>query len=43
VDDLLTDARYSWRTDGWNYVELDPAVQPAHILSVERPLAPEGT
>jgi starch synthase (maltosyl-transferring) len=43
VCDLLTDAWYSWRTDGWNYVELDPAVQPAHILSVERALAPEAT
>jgi starch synthase (maltosyl-transferring) len=42
VNDLLTDAWYWWRTDGWNYVELDPAVQPAHILRVERPLAPEG-
>jgi hypothetical protein len=43
VSDLLTDAWYSWRTDGWNYVDLDPGVQPAHILSVERALVPEGT
>jgi starch synthase (maltosyl-transferring) len=42
VTDLLNDARYTWRSDGWNYVELDPAVTPGHILQVPRPLAPEG-
>jgi len=41
VEDLLNDVRYSWRTDGWNYVDLDPAVTPAHILRVPRPLIPE--
>jgi starch synthase (maltosyl-transferring) len=40
VRDLLTDTSYTWRSDGWNYVELDPAVQPAHIMSVERALVP---
>jgi starch synthase (maltosyl-transferring) len=39
--DLLNDARYTWRTDGWNYVDLDPAVTPAHILHLPRPLIPE--
>ena len=33
VHDLLNDARYTWR-GGQNYVELDPEIQPAHILSV---------
>ncbi|NUN48673.1 MAG: alpha-1,4-glucan--maltose-1-phosphate maltosyltransferase [Candidatus Brocadiae bacterium] len=32
--DLLTGARYDWSE--LNYVRLDPAVQPAHILKVER-------
>lgn len=32
--DLLTGARYDWSER--NYVRLDPAVQPAHILKVER-------
>jgi starch synthase (maltosyl-transferring) len=41
VVDLLNDARFSWRTDGWNYVELDPATAPAHIVHVPRPLTPE--
>jgi starch synthase (maltosyl-transferring) len=41
VEDLLNDARYTWRTDAWNYVELDPAVTPAHILRVPRPLIAE--
>ncbi|MGI8481546.1 MAG: alpha-1,4-glucan--maltose-1-phosphate maltosyltransferase [Chthoniobacterales bacterium] len=31
VEDLLTDERYMWRGVR-NYVELDPKVQPAHIL-----------
>ena len=42
VSDLLTETRYTWRTDGWNYVQLDPSVQPAHLMSVDRPLAPEA-
>src|SRR4051812_25140847 len=40
VHDLLTDARYLWRGER-NYVELDPAVQPAHIFRVRRWLAGE--
>jgi starch synthase (maltosyl-transferring) len=35
VHDLLTDARYLWH-GAWNYVELDPAVLPAHIFKVRR-------
>src|SRR4051794_14447051 len=35
VHDLLTDVRYLWRGER-NYVELDPAVQPAHIFRVRR-------
>ena len=42
VSDLLSETRYTWRTDGWNYVELEPSVQPAHLMSVDRPLAPEA-
>jgi starch synthase (maltosyl-transferring) len=41
VHDLLNEGRFTWRTDGWNYVELDPAVTPAHVLHVPRPLVPE--
>jgi hypothetical protein len=43
VRDLLSDKTYSWRGE-WNYVELNPAVCPAHIfrLSGLTPLpAPE--
>ena len=40
VQDLLTGSSYTWRSDGWNYVELDPSVQPAHIMNVERALLP---
>jgi starch synthase (maltosyl-transferring) len=36
VHDLLTDARYVWRGSR-NYVRLDPAEQPGHLLLVERP------
>ena len=36
VHDLLTDSRYTWRGSR-NYVELNPAVQPAHIFRVRRP------
>jgi len=35
VHDLLSDARYTWR-GRQNYVELDPEIQPAHILLVRR-------
>jgi starch synthase (maltosyl-transferring) len=41
VEDLLNGARFTWRTDSWNYVELDPAVMPAHVLRMPRPLVPE--
>ena len=32
--DLLDEARYTWRHD-WNFVRLDPASRPAHILRIE--------
>jgi starch synthase (maltosyl-transferring) len=35
VHDLLNDSRYIWR-GGRNYVELDPEIQPAHVLLVHR-------
>ncbi len=35
MHDLLSDARYIWRGRR-NYVELDPQIQPAHILRVRR-------
>jgi starch synthase (maltosyl-transferring) len=35
VHDLLSGARYPWQ-GSHNYVELDPAVQPAHIFRVRR-------
>jgi starch synthase (maltosyl-transferring) len=35
VEDVLTSARYTWRGSR-NYVRLDPAVQPGHILKVVR-------
>jgi starch synthase (maltosyl-transferring) len=34
VTDLVTGARYSWGER--NYVRLDPAVEPAHILRIDR-------
>jgi starch synthase (maltosyl-transferring) len=34
VHDLLTGARYRWGEH--NYIRLDPEVEPAHILRVER-------
>ncbi|HSK08586.1 MAG TPA: alpha-1,4-glucan--maltose-1-phosphate maltosyltransferase [Vicinamibacterales bacterium] len=34
VRDLLNDNRYTWQGD-WNFVRLDPAVTPAHILRIE--------
>ena len=40
VHDLLSDARYLWHGTR-NYVELNPAVQPAHIFRVRRWLAGE--
>ena len=36
VTDLLSQERYFWRGE-WNYVRLDPQVQPAHILAVRLP------
>ncbi|MGA2209877.1 MAG: maltotransferase domain-containing protein [Acidimicrobiales bacterium] len=36
VRDLLTDSVYVWQT-GPNYVQLDPAGTPAHLLALERP------
>ena len=35
VHDVLTDATYQWRGE-WNYVELNPVHQPAHVFVVER-------
>jgi len=35
VEDLLSGATYTWR-GRQNYVELDPAIQPAHIFLVRR-------
>jgi len=35
VQDLLSDRTYTWRSRR-NYVELDPAIQPAHIFLVRR-------
>jgi len=43
VDDVLNDRGFTWRTDSWNYVELDPADTPAHIVQLPRPLVPEGS
>lgn len=37
MHDLLSDARYRWRGRR-NYVELDPATQPAHVFRVRRPM-----
>jgi starch synthase (maltosyl-transferring) len=36
VQDLLNDARYTWRGSR-NYVELNPEVQPAHIFRIGHP------
>ncbi len=41
VQDLLSDARYTW-SGRRNYVELDPEIQPAHILRVRRRTASGG-
>ncbi|HET7584856.1 MAG TPA: alpha-1,4-glucan--maltose-1-phosphate maltosyltransferase [Gemmatimonadaceae bacterium] len=35
VEDLLTGARFTWR-GARNYVRLDPAVEPAHVLRLAR-------
>ncbi len=35
VHDLLSDARYNW-CGSRNYVELNPAVMPAHVFRIER-------
>ena len=35
VEDLLTGARYTWR-GARNYVRLDPAQQPGHLLRVHQ-------
>ena len=40
VHDLLTGERYTWRGVR-NYVRLDPAYQPGHVLLVERMTVPE--
>jgi len=43
VHDLLTGARYTWR-GGRNYVELNPAVVPAHVFEIlARPDPSSGT
>jgi starch synthase (maltosyl-transferring) len=36
VHDLLTGARYTWRGVR-NFIRLDPAEQPGHVLLVEPP------
>jgi starch synthase (maltosyl-transferring) len=36
VHDLMTDQRYTWRGN-YNWVRLDPNVQPAHIFRIEVP------
>ena len=36
VTDLLSQETYFWRGE-WNYVRLDPQLQPAHILAVLLP------
>lgn len=41
VHDLLDGARYIWQGE-WNYVELNPAVLPGHILRVEWPPRTSG-
>ena len=35
VRDLLTGAAYDWR-GAYNFVRLDPASVPAHVLTIER-------
>jgi starch synthase (maltosyl-transferring) len=43
AEDLLNGGRFTWRTDAWNYVELDPEVTPAHIVRIPRPLVSEDS
>ena len=40
VEDLLTGSRYTWNGPR-NYVRLDPAILPAHILALRQPERPE--
>jgi starch synthase (maltosyl-transferring) len=40
VHDLLTDARFLWHGES-NYVQLDPAVCPAHVFRVRRKVKTE--
>ncbi|MGQ0563164.1 MAG: hypothetical protein ACT443_14985 [Gemmatimonadota bacterium] len=35
VRDLLSDESYTWKGE-WNYVELNPLVNPAHVFRIER-------
>ena len=42
VEDLLNGPTYTWRVGDWNYVQLNPAMTPAHILAVSRPLLAEA-
>ena len=35
IRDLLTDTTYTWK-GSWNYVELNPHVNPAHVFRIER-------
>jgi starch synthase (maltosyl-transferring) len=42
VFDTLSGEGYVWR-GAWNYVELDPAWRPAHILVLKRYAGPLGT
>lgn len=40
VHDMLTDTTYRWRGD-WQYIELNPIVQPAHIFRIPAAHAPD--
>ena len=42
VEDLLTGAKYTWRGVR-NYVRLDPAVEPGHLLLVHPPATTRGS
>ena len=42
VFDTLSETTYVWR-GAWNYVELDPASRPAHILVLKKRTGPLGT
>ena len=41
VHDLITGATYTWGE--WNYVRLDPFVEPAHVFAVRRPASSAAT